>query len=262
MKKIIIITAFALMVASVQAYAAVQDEKADSLLGHRLSEQLRKTEAQTTLAAGKELFKTGEGLSKDNVDAVKLFRVAANLGSMEAQTILGAAYLSGDGVQKDIPEALKWIQKSAAQGDAKAQHLLGVLYHEGSDVKKDNVKSLKWIRKAAEQGLPSAQFSLGTMLSKGYGTHRDETSAMEWFHKSANQGYAKAQIMLGIAYHLGKDISKDDILADQWLILAGEKEARDDLEKSMTPEQIAEAINRAAEWKPKPPTKPDPESKP
>lgn len=64
-------------------------------------------------------------------------------------------------------------------------------------------------------------------------------------------------------YEKGLGVPADDVQAYMWATLAA---AQNDpkatvrlspLEKSMTPDQIAEAKRRVAEWKPVPETKPD-----
>ena len=58
-------------------------------------------------------------------------------------------YDTGKGVLKDDKEAVKWYRKAAEQGDAKAQNNLGVKYGNGLGVLKDYKEAVKWYRKAA-----------------------------------------------------------------------------------------------------------------
>ena len=53
-------------------------------------------------------------------------------------------YATGEGVAKDEVEAVKWIRKAADQGDAAAQFALGVMYEDGTGVAKDEVEAYKW----------------------------------------------------------------------------------------------------------------------
>lgn len=59
----------------------------------------------------------------------------------------------GKGIPKDEVEALKWYRKAAEQGYAPAQNILGVTYTTGHGVPNDDVEAVKWYRKAAEQGM-------------------------------------------------------------------------------------------------------------
>jgi TPR repeat protein len=75
---------------------------------------------------------------------------------------------------------------------------------------------------------------------------------------SAHGGYGEAQHELGRFYDLGmQPVQRDQVEGYKWLSLAAariEKSARlkDALAKTMTPEQVAEAKRRAAEWQPNP----------
>ncbi len=84
-------------------------------------------------------------------------RSKAEKGDAVAQFLLGYNYVSGQGVPKDDAEAVKWFRKAADQGDAGAQDSLGRLYGNGQGVPKDETEAVKWFRKAAEQGYSSAQ---------------------------------------------------------------------------------------------------------
>ena len=61
---------------------------------------------------------------------------------------------------RDDAEALKWWRKAAEQGDAKAQFNLGVMYDKGQGVMRNYAEAAKWYRKAAEQGDADAQRNL------------------------------------------------------------------------------------------------------
>ncbi|WP_052046260.1 tetratricopeptide repeat protein [Candidatus Paracaedibacter symbiosus] len=59
-------------------------------------------------------------MTKDDTEAVKWYRKAADQGHAEAQFSLGYCYNNGEGVTKDYTEAVKWYCK-AAEGHAWAQ---------------------------------------------------------------------------------------------------------------------------------------------
>ena len=69
-------------------------------------------------------------------------------------------YDEGRGVAKDDAEAVKWYRKAAEQGYASAQHNLGVCYADGEGVEKDEDEAVKWLRRAAEQGESAAKEAL------------------------------------------------------------------------------------------------------
>ena len=61
----------------------------------------------------------------------------AEQGDTGAQFKLGLRYARGDGVTKDDEEAVKWYRLAAEQGDAVAQRKLGFRYNVGIGVLED-----------------------------------------------------------------------------------------------------------------------------
>ena len=126
------------------------------------------------------------------------FRKAAEQGDAGAQFILGGMYARGEGVAKDDAEAVKWFRSAAAQGHATAQNNLGVMYTYGRGVPKDDEEAVKWYRLAAEQGDADAQYSLGWMYDNGKGLPEDDAEAVKWYRLAAEQGDADAQRKLDV----------------------------------------------------------------
>src|ERR1035437_2766104 len=155
----------------------------------------------------------------------------------------------------DYATELKLLQPLAEQGDALAQFNLGLMYAYGEGVPRDDAEAVRWYRKAAERGDAQAQGHLGYRYENGEGVPQDYTEAVKWYRKAAEQGYALRQVALGIMYDKGRGVPKDYVQAYMWFNLAaagGDKtaaEARDDLEHSMTVQQIAEAQRRTAAWR-------------
>src|ERR687891_693312 len=97
-------------------------------------------------------------------------RPGADKGDAKARYELGRAFFSGTlGVAKDEAEAVKWFRKAAEQNLADAQFSLGVCYAIGQGVAKDDAEAVKWFRKAAEQNYARAQYNLGVRYTKGQG---------------------------------------------------------------------------------------------
>jgi TPR repeat protein/serine/threonine protein kinase len=121
----------------------------------------------------------------------------------------GIAYQNGEGVPKDETEAVKWYRKAAELGLAGAQNNLGVCYQEGQGIAKDEAEAVNWYRKAAEQGLDLAQNNLAICYDGGHGVAKDESEAVKWYRKASDQNYASAHYNLGIRYLNGMGVSKD-----------------------------------------------------
>ncbi len=64
-------------------------------------------------------------------------------------------------VAKDEEEAVKWYRKAAEQEYASAQYTLGVRYASGRGVGKDEEEAVRWYRKAAKQDAKAALRGLG-----------------------------------------------------------------------------------------------------
>ena len=105
---------------------------------------------------------------KDDFSAdFKKTMVLAQSGNADAQYDLAVMYAEGQGVPKNDQQAVSWYQKAADQGYASAQNSLGVMYDKGEGVAEDNDEAVSWFRKAIEQGNSVAECSLGEMYEKG-----------------------------------------------------------------------------------------------
>jgi clan AA aspartic protease (TIGR02281 family) len=89
------------------------------------------------------------------------------------------------------------------------------------------------------------------MYASGRGVPQSYAEAVKWYRKAADAGYADARFNLGAAYANGQGVQQSPAQAYMWLNLAasgtaGDKQkqyadARDELARKMTSEQIAEA---------------------
>ena len=113
------------------------------------------------------------------------YKPKAEKGDASAQFNLGRCYFYGQGVAKDEVEAVKWYRKAADQGNARGQSTLGFCYANGTGVAKDEVEAVKWYRKAADQGNARAQYTLGICYRDGEGVAKDEVEAYALLNISA-----------------------------------------------------------------------------
>ena len=174
-----------------------------------------------------------KGVPRNEPEAVKWYRKAAEQGYARGQTNLGWMYSDGLGVQQDYTEALKWYRKAAEQGHDAGQVHLGFMYENGHGLSQDHAEAVKWYRKAAEQGYPGGQFKLGTMYGDGLGVQQDYTEALKWYRKAAEQGFGPAQTNVGVFYHNGWGVARNYAEAVRWYRKAaaqGEKAAQQNLD--------------------------------
>jgi TPR repeat protein len=216
-----------------------------------LAERMPPEQILASYKRAKELRAQAEARQHDK--ELLVLKGKAEEGDAEAQSRLGTCYAFGQGVATNYVEALKWWRKAAVQNDALAQCSLGICYYLGQGLDKNYAEAVKWYRKAAEQNNPEAQYSLGVCYGEGQGVAKDNAEAIKWYRRAAGQNHTRAQYNLGVSYHLGQGVPKDDVEAYAWSNLAartasGAAANCDDLEKSMSPQQVAAAKKRAKEW--------------
>ena len=177
------------------------------------------------------MYDYGQGVTKDPVQALHWYTLAATQGDPAVQYQVGAKYFRGDGVKQDYHEAAKWWELSANGGQVDAQFNLGLMYYRGLDVKKDDKHASELFLKAAEQGHSYAQYSLAVMYSFGQGVEKDYQQAFQWFTKSAEQGVAEAQFNMGVYYENGYGVDKDPGKARVWYERASAQGLKEATEK-------------------------------
>ena len=97
------------------------------------------------------MYINGEGVPKNDAEAVSWYRKAAEQGHAEAQCELGFMYINGEGVPENDAEAVSWYRKAAEQGHAEAQYELGLMYYHGADVPQDYIQASKWVNLTASR---------------------------------------------------------------------------------------------------------------
>lgn len=84
--------------------------------------------------------------------AVASHLLAAELGHVESQYVLGISYYRGEGVEVNLEEAAYWYEQAANQEHADAQNALGSMYEKGEGVTANQFTADYWYNKAAENG--------------------------------------------------------------------------------------------------------------
>ena len=139
--------------------------------------------------------------------------------------VLGLA--QGGSIAADHPELTEADEAYSAENFAKAAELY---------------------RKDAELGVIVAQVNLAFMYLDGIGLTQDYGQAAQWFQKAAQQGNREAQSNLGVLLKEGKGVAQNPVEADKWFILAGDKTNQAAIEKTLSPEQTAQAKQLAEQW--------------
>ncbi len=151
------------------------------------------------------------------------WRERAQRGDAEALNALGNAYALGQGVPRDDGEALRHYEAAAALNHAPACFNLGLIYELGRGVPRNEAEAVNWYRRAAAQNHPRAAYHLAVMLEDGRGVARDEAGAARHYRIAAEQGIGVAQASLGLMLAAGRGgLTTNLPEAYAWLSLAVE----------------------------------------
>ena len=113
-------------------------------------------------------------------------------GNPHAQYLLGEIYRDGQGVSRNLNTAASWYRRAAEQGDESAQLALAQMYERGEGVQQSYAKAAYWYQWAAEQEVAEAQFRLGQYYISGLGVEKNEEKAAMWYQLAARQGHEQA----------------------------------------------------------------------
>ena len=148
----------------------------------------------------------------------------ANAGEPEAETLLALALHSGTLLRRDDAEALRLLRKAADQGFMAALESLGIFSAMGIGMGQPApAEALEWYKKAAQQGSLDAATNIALMYADGTGIPKDPAQAMIWFRRAAEGGDATAQYNLALIYRRGKDVPQDDKESVRWLTAAADQ---------------------------------------
>jgi len=129
----------------------VPRDEAEAFRLTQLAAQQQHAGALSNLAT---FYVQGRVVPTNYVQAVRLFRQAADQGVRQAQVNLGELLLTGAAdVSPDPVEAVRLLRLASEQGSATAMKLLASLYKEGkAGVPKDELEAARLVQAARLQG--------------------------------------------------------------------------------------------------------------
>jgi uncharacterized protein len=150
--------------------------------------------------------------------------------------------------------AYEKLKPIADNGNAKAQYRIGQMHQLGYGFPKNDHKAIMLFMKSAQLGSEDAQYELGNLYSSE--KHKDYKLSARYYREAAENKHFIAQYRLGEMYRDGKGVIQDYAQAHMWFNIAMAEErnidkarkSTNDIEKKMTPGQIAEAQKLAREW--------------
>ena len=225
--------------------------------------ELAAEEASTTGAAVvrclADMYLAGLGMRRDPSKAFQLWKKLADLGSDEAQDMVGYFYLDGVGTDRDPGRAEQSFVRSAEQGNKNAMSELALYYSLGFiGCCPDEQKATYWTQRLADLGDVYAEIDLMRAYSRGAAVPKDEGQAVDWARRAAEQDSVEAYLFLGYATEQGRGTDKDLLEAYKWFNLAtthaNATEAaeaarrRDEIAAKLNAEQLREAKRMSLEW--------------
>lgn len=102
------------------------------------------------------LYLEGNGIQRNDIEAAKCFKKAADLGLESGDVNYSICLFEGKGVQKNIDEAVKYLKMGVKLNDPQCMYNLGLLYMAGTGVEKNREEGEKLLKIASENGYEHA----------------------------------------------------------------------------------------------------------
>lgn len=154
-------------------------------------------------------------LLKDNKEAIKYLKLAADEGHSQAAFTLGY-HLSASNPK----EAVVYLQKAAEKGHPEALFEMGIAYAEGTLVAKNDKRAAESYYQAAKQGHVDAAVGLAVLYLQGKGVPHDLKKGVSLLEEAANKGNASAQYNLALLYETGEGIQQNTEKFSKYMHLA------------------------------------------
>jgi len=165
-----------------RAYAS-NGQMSEAMAAWRKAADKGSTSAMVELGV---LYGTGTAVTKDEIQARKLFERAAEAGNPRGVSNL-AALSSASGASTD-PARARGLLAKAAETNAEAQYQLGLMLAEGAGGAKDDTGARALFEKAAAQNHPGALERLGAFAEEGRGGAKDRDAAKGYYQRAAALG--------------------------------------------------------------------------
>lgn len=128
------------------------------------------------------------GEPREEAEAFKLNREAAQLGHNDAILAMGYFYLNGQGVEKDIELAEYWYKKAARCGNPRAMFSLGWMAYDALAYS----QAYLWFRRASHKGHIRSIYWLGKLAWRGHGVAECRSEAFALFQSAARRNDPEA----------------------------------------------------------------------
>jgi hypothetical protein len=178
------------------------------------------------------MYKTGQVVPKNQVEAINWFHKSADNGNMYALYTLSEIYdIPGDNtsVQKYF---FNTLERCANAGCEPCYSSLASAYEFGDGIKANYAEAVSWYKKGAAKGDYRDLESIARLYFKGDASlGQSKKEALNWYMKSATAntfngkpfpGSKKAMYQLYKMYNAGDGVEKNQAEGFKWLLKLGE----------------------------------------
>ena len=181
-----------------------------------------------------DFYKKGIGTAKDINKALPFLVNAGNAGDVKTQYDLGLIYINA----KQDAQAVKWFKKAADKGNVGATYYYGMMLMEGKGVPMDKKAGANYVLRAAEKDFPGAMYYIANCYMEGDGVVRNAEQAVKWYKAAAAKGLPTAQFDLANAYRTGTGVEQSYDQALNWYAASATR-GKLNAFKKMIPDSLA-----------------------
>lgn len=147
----------------------------------------------------------GYGQLKNNIEAIRYFKGAAEKGFLPAQQFMARYSLTEE---HNPAQALYWFKKAADANDTSAQLYCAAAYLFGVGVKKNTDMAKRYVIAAAKNGDSNAQYALAQSFLDSRQAANKKLGLL-WLNKAVEQQNVDAQLTLAALYTSGTLVTRD-----------------------------------------------------
>lgn len=166
------------------------------------------------------MYVEGLGVEADVAKGIELLSQMEQLHIADAHYYHGLLARHGIGISLNKNEAVKHFRLAAQLGQVEAAENLAVMFHVGEGVNRDPAAAIPLYRLAANAGLPVSMNNLADIYEKGEGVARDLDAAADLYRQAAQLGSRTAMLNLAELYELNTLPHKDLFLPLTYYLMA------------------------------------------
>jgi len=198
------------------------------------------------------LYLNGQGVAKDQDQAIAWYRKAAAGGYLPALSVL-TGFAAAPGADPELgAEVLdRWLDAAEMTGAPMPERVVGELILNGVGVEAAPDEAAVWLRRAADQGDAQASQALAGALLQNLAEPSDPGEAVRRLRHAADAGLADAQHNLAVCHHQGIGVEASAAQAERWWRAAAAQDQRRSqvaLAELLLARNDAGGVAEAARW--------------